>query len=111
MPVDDPGPEPSPRCPAHAEEPHPWPCGPCSDARALHDDWTLQHRLWTAEQAQAEREAFEAAQRAGIDACALCDDDGYHGGLPCHHDPDAPTRAERGLAACRDALGMYTEQP
>jgi hypothetical protein len=100
----DPGPEPSKTCPQHRDEPSPHPCGACGDHRGRWVDWNNDKRLWTSEQASTAARRKAELRRLDITQCAMCDDDGYHGGLPCSHDPLAANRARTGIAACREAL-------
>lgn len=96
--------EPDPRCPRHMEEPSPFPCGACGDAREHRAEWQRQQGY---EQRQArQREANERSRlrRMEIDRCAICDHDGYVGAVLCIHDPEAPERAARGAAKCRAVL-------
>lgn len=37
-----------------------------------------------------------AARLRAARNCNMCDQDGYIGRVLCHHDPDAPARAQRG---------------
>lgn len=95
---------PQPRCTRHLDEPTLHPCGACKEAREVFEEWTRDQELarWAAER-EARRNGARRI-RAAIDACALCDDQGWVGGYLCHHDPDAAERARRGIQACREAL-------
>ena len=93
------------RCERHRDEPSSAPCGSCGDAREHRAEWQRQQGY---EQRQArQREANERARlrRMDIERCGLCDRTGYVWGQICNHDPDAPERAAKGAAACREALG------
>ena len=45
-----------------------------------------------------------ALVQAAIRECDLCDQDGYQGGIVCHHEDFRPA-ARRGIAAVREAMG------
>ncbi|TWS23187.1 hypothetical protein FK268_12775 [Tsukamurella sputi] len=98
---------PPPRCPEHLTEPAPGPCGPCGDARRAHDRWNDQNadrlRRQATDQRRTEREHQAAARRTAIDACTLCNDDGYRGNRVCDH-IDRTHTAARGIARVRAAL-------
>jgi len=61
--------EPPRRCPTHADNPNPPPCGPCGNARRANDAWKEE---------QAERLHADAEhRRRAITECPLCDDHGW----------------------------------
>lgn len=80
------------------------PCAACGDARRRHDDFEQRRRLSALEAQREERELAVAAERAAIRACDMCDERGYRGSLPCHHDPDGDVRHARGMAQVRAVL-------
>jgi hypothetical protein len=96
--------EPPLRCPQHADDPAPHPCGACADAREFHAEWDRTRRLEAAQNASTAARAKAELRRLDIAQCHLCDAAGYYNGRPCTHDPLANVRAERGIAACREAL-------
>lgn len=95
---------PAPRCHRHLDEPTLHPCGACKEAREVFEEWTRDQELARQEADRQARRQEAARIRAAIDACDLCDDQGWVAGFLCRHDPDAPERARRGAQACRDAL-------
>lgn len=96
--------EPPIRCSTHLDEPSHTPCGGCADAREHHREWDRQRRLDIATEASSKAQEKAELRRLDIEQCHQCDEHGYYGGLPCHHDPLIADRARRGLAACREAL-------
>lgn len=75
--------EPPLRCPKHKNDADPPACGPCKSARLAHEAW---------QRGQAENElAHRRSRRAAIDACTLCDDEGWIPGtepvIRCNHRP------------------------
>ena len=97
--------EPPVRCERHIEDDPGHPCGPCGDARRANEEWHRVHIL-AAQEADRHRVREHARLRAlDIERCDLCDRTGYVRGYICNHDPDAPERAAKGAAACREALG------
>jgi hypothetical protein len=95
---------PQPRCTRHLDEPTLHPCGACKEARHEFEEWTRDQELARQETERQARRLEVARIRAAIDACGLCDDQGWAGGFLCRHDPDAAERARRGIQACREAL-------
>lgn len=95
---------PPPRCPQHLEHPTERPCRACGDARATRERWDAAEHIRRAEAASAAAREHAAARQAAVDACAMCDDDGYRDGRVCDHDPDGDDRAARGMAMVRAAL-------
>ncbi len=97
--------EPPTRCRKHAgTDDDPGPCGPCANFRKAHDRWAeREHRRQAQAASTAAHQAAEL-RTAAIEACGLCDADGY---LPtrvvCDHVDRVDTNA-RGMAACRAAL-------
>ena len=92
------------RCPDHAEDPDPPPCGACADARKNRARWDRQ-RADRASQAQADRAREQAeATRLAIAACQQCDQQGYVGAFLCTHDPGQADRARTGAAAASAAI-------
>lgn len=53
---------PAERCPKHADDPEPPPCGQCADARRAAETWDIAHAK---------------AVRGAVRACTLCDGDGW----------------------------------
>lgn len=80
------------------------PCAACGDARHRHEEFEQRRRLSALEAQREEREQVVAAKRAAIRACSMCDDRGYRGSMPCHHDPDGDARHARGMAQVRAVL-------
>ena len=80
------------------------PCAACRDARRRHEDFEQRRRLSVLEAQREERESAVAAEQAAIRACDMCDERGYRGSLPCHHDPDGDARHARGMAQVRAVL-------
>lgn len=95
---------PAPRCRRHLDEPTLHPCGECKEARLEHEEWTRQIALDREEADRLAREDARRRTRAAIEACPMCDDQGWAGGYLCRHDPNAAERARRGAQACREAL-------
>ena len=54
--------------------------------------------------ARDERHALAELARDAVNACDLCDDNGYRGNRVCNHDTDTEARAARGLALVRAQL-------
>lgn len=107
--------EPERRCAKHADadEP-PYYCADCSHALKLHTKWVQAQQ---AVEEQRERDAelerrFEEQQRAeaAIAACALCDSDGYAGGLRVCDHVDRRETARRGSALVRAELDRLATQ-
>lgn len=100
-------PEPATRCrrhralPADAEIPD---CGPCANFRKAHDRWAERQRHTQAKAQSAEAHARAALIAEAIEACNLCDDDGYRNGSVCDHNPHRDDTNARGIAAVRAAL-------
>ncbi len=97
-------PEPSTRCTRHEDDAAHYPCSACAAAVETREAWTAEHHPATG--TPTTRAARAAARvRAGIDGCSLCDTTGH---LPnhrvCDHAPDSIDRANRGMAAVRQAL-------
>lgn len=96
---------PSPKCQDHHDDPDPPPCGACGDARRTRAAWDRDQAAQAALAQQAEAHARAEVSRLAIDACGLCDHQGYlPGGTVCRHDPGNADRAKRGAAAARAAL-------
>jgi hypothetical protein len=75
-------------------------CGIFRRARLAYDE-DLKRRQ--AEARAAERDAAAEALRQAIQACDMCDEDGYADGRVCDHDPFAAERNRRGIAAAKIA--------
>lgn len=80
------------------------PCGQCGDARRAFEVWESDQR-----EHEKRRKSDEARQRAEvarleIDACGMCDHNGYRGHKVCNHDPGEDDRRRRGVALVREAL-------
>ncbi|WP_418346127.1 hypothetical protein [Rhodococcus pyridinivorans] len=76
---------PSSKCPRHINEPNPPACRACGEARQARSDWEARKAR---ESSRARSEAARVAaqdRRAAIDACSLCDGDGYIGTDLCTH--------------------------
>ena len=95
---------PPPRCPRHLNDPDPPNCGQCADARRDREAWDVDQIRAALEAERAEKRAQAEIRRRAIDACDLCDSDGYVGRVLCDHDPDAANRAARGREAVTAAL-------
>lgn len=95
---------PPPRCPKHIETPAEGNCGPCGTARKLREQYDLDQAAEVSARLQAAARDRAAAARAAIDACQLCDDQGYIGGKLCAHDPGQPDRVARGAAVAAAAI-------
>jgi hypothetical protein len=103
------------RCPRHLNTPNPPSCGACADARRARKDFDADTQTareqWAAEQREQarahQREAAELRQRA-IDACDLCDEDGYRNGIVCDH-VDRTETARAGRAAVTAAIKGRTD--
>lgn len=80
------------------------PCAACRDARRRRQEFDQRRRLSALGAQREERELAVAAERAAIRACGMCDDRGYRGSMPCHHDPDGDARHARGMAQVRAVL-------
>src|SRR5690625_205530 len=96
------------RCPGHQNIDIVPPCGGCAAARRQVESQAATTQAAANEReardAQQRREAKKAARRAAIDACDMCDENGYDGSLPCRHDPDTKERTQRGMALVQAAL-------
>ncbi len=91
-------PEPPSRCPKHRGKPeHDGKCPPCGEFRKAHDRWEERDRRRRAQAVSDAAHAAAAVRQAAIDACELCDEDGYRGKLVCSH------RAEESTAGARTA--------
>ena len=92
-------------CPRHPDgNPSGEPCAGCADARRAAAAAEAE-ALQVAKRARSEEVHRQAElKRAAIDACELCNDDGYRAGRVCHHDPEADARNARGRAAVQAAL-------
>lgn len=80
------------------------PCAACGQARRRRQEFEQRRRLSALEAQRAEREQVVATELAAIRACGMCDDRGYRGSMPCHHDPDGDARRARGMAQVRAVL-------
>jgi hypothetical protein len=96
--------EPDPRCPKHMEEPTPYNCGDCTDARIEHTEWERITRIEEIHSAKETARLAAVTRKQAIDACSLCDEDGFVVGSRCNHDPEAAERAQRGAAVAREIL-------
>ncbi|QAY05803.1 hypothetical protein SEA_VASANTI_65 [Gordonia phage Vasanti] len=103
-PTEHAGDPPPPRCSKHTDELKPPPCGACADARRAREEWDAAQTRHRADAARNERHALAELARDAINACTLCDDNGYRGNRVCNHDPDTEARAARGLALVRAQL-------
>lgn len=90
-------------CPKHPEGTD-RPCMPCKRARLDREQWDTRQRQASIESERAERLALAELARTAIDACTLCDHNGYRNARVCDHDPDSEDRAARGLALVRQQL-------
>ncbi len=96
--------EPPPRtCERHPDGTD-MPCAACGNARHRYEEFEQRRRLAALETQRAEREQAVAAERTAIRACGMCDERGYRGSMPCHHDPDGDVRHARGMAQVRAVL-------
>lgn len=95
---------PPPRCPKHIDTPAEGSCGPCGDARKLREQYDLDQAAAAATRTQAAARERAAAARAAIDACQLCDDQGYIGAQTCSHDAGQAARVASGAAAASAAI-------
>ncbi|MGW6376268.1 hypothetical protein ACWFRB_09415 [Rhodococcus sp. NPDC055112] len=94
---------PSPRCPKHPDGTDA-PCRACGDARTAREAWDTEQARHRVETARAEREQQAALVRRQIEACDLCDADGYLGTQVCNHNPAQAEINRRGAALARAAL-------
>lgn len=92
------------RCPQHATDERPPPCGACGDARRAADAIERQHAETTRNDHSAAAWQRAEDRALAIAACHLCDPDGQIGRQTCDHDPAAADRAARGRAAVQAAL-------
>ncbi|NKW26817.1 hypothetical protein GS946_05430 [Rhodococcus hoagii] len=98
------GEPPSQNCSKHPEGTTA-PCRACGDARTARKRWDEAQARAAAEAARAEREAEAEARRREIEACGMCDADGYRNGRPCDHNPDQDAVNARGREKAWAALG------
>ncbi|WFN94151.1 MULTISPECIES: hypothetical protein [Gordonia] len=97
--------DPPPRnCPDHLGDPNPPNCRACGEARQRLEAWQARRAELANEARKADLQRQAEVERAAIDRCDLCNDDGYRGGRVCDHDPEADERNARGIAAAREAL-------
>lgn len=94
----------TPHCPDHPGGTD-QPCRPCGAHRARHAQEHAERERQLAEQRSATTRQNAADRRADIDACDLCDTDGYNRLQVCDHDPHRADRNARGIAEVRAALG------
>lgn len=99
---------PTPHCPQHPEGTD-QPCRACGDARRARQAWETDQTRHAAEAARAEREQRTALTRREIDACNLCDTDGYRGVQVCDHNPDQAEINRRGAERVRAQLAKSQE--
>ncbi|MET7395599.1 hypothetical protein ABZS66_19125 [Dactylosporangium sp. NPDC005572] len=93
------------QCPEHLEDPDPPACGRCASARKARERWDREQVATASAAQQARARDHAATARAAIDACKLCDDQGYRGTQVCSHDPTQADRARNGAAAARAVAG------
>ncbi|MEU9805463.1 hypothetical protein [Mycobacterium sp. NPDC050853] len=106
------GNEPHTRCKLHRDDPDDVEdnCGPCANFRKAHERWTQrQTNAQSAARTQAVHEAAELRAQA-INACDLCDHDGYRNGQVCNHNPAQADTNARGRQLVRAALSSRTEE-
>jgi hypothetical protein len=97
--------EPPTRCPKHANDDNPPPCGACGSARRAREAWDAQQTAIVKQRRTTELERLAQAKAIAVANCDLCDDNGYAGSaVPCDHDPEAAERAARGRARVAAAL-------
>nr|WP_237082091.1 hypothetical protein [Mycobacteroides abscessus] len=94
-----PPPEFCPRHPGGTDDP----CRACRRHRELRAQWAADDVTLAAAAQRAQREAERDIQRHAIDACPMCDNDGYRGGRVCDH-VDRSAIAKAGAARARAAL-------
>ncbi|MGN7133399.1 hypothetical protein ACTHQY_09010 [Rhodococcoides corynebacterioides] len=77
------GEEPPLECPKHQGDPNPPKCGACKAARLAHEKWSQNRR--------EDEIAIRRSRRTEIDACRICDDQGWVIGaepvIRCTHQP------------------------
>nr|WP_237172549.1 hypothetical protein [Prescottella equi] len=95
---------PNPHCPKHPGGTS-TPCTACGVARAARRRWDDNERRRQAEEARAEREREAETKRRAIEACGLCDGDGYRNRRPCDHNPDQDETNARGREKAWAAIG------
>ncbi|UVT31617.1 RepA-like replication initiator [Mycobacterium phage Mask] len=108
-------PEPPTRCrrhrplPADAEIPD---CGPCANFRKAHDRWTERQARAQAEARSAANHTRAALITQAIQACDMCDDDGYVLGTTrvCDH-VDRTRTITRGMELLRTEMGWTDPDP
>lgn len=93
------------RCWKHQDVTDPPACGGCREARLAAEQAEARARDNRQRTEHVEQLRQSQAYRREVERCDLCDMRGYlPSGAVCRHDKDAPRRAKRGAAACRDAL-------
>ncbi|GAA2071901.1 hypothetical protein [Williamsia deligens] len=106
-------PEPPTRCARHASAPldeHIPNCGPCANFRKAHERWAERQRRREAEAVSARARAHAETRQAAIDACSMCNANGYRGLQLCSHDPGQDETNRDGLKAAREALAKAQAQ-
>lgn len=84
------------------------PCHDCRTLRELHERWTASRKRAADATRAAERKAKSEIERRAVEACSLCDDDGYRGTTLCTHEPP---RTRPTLREQFEALRAETAQP
>lgn len=103
--------EPPTTCPEHENDANPPPCGACKQARETHEQWARNRAAQAALRTQAAARERADLRRAEIDACGICDAQGYIGNQVCTHDPGQAARAARGAAEARNRLSGLAGGP
>lgn len=94
---------PSPFCDRHPDGAD-HPCGPCGEARRAAEAWEAEQQHAAKARLSVDAQARAEVRRAAIEACGLCDDDGYRDGRLCHHRPEQDAINARGVEECRKVL-------
>ena len=76
---------PSSKCPRHINEPNPPACRACGEARQARGDWEARKARESSRARSAEAHARAQERRRAIEACSLCDGEGYIGSDLCAH--------------------------
>lgn len=61
------------------------PCHPCGEARRRHREWESAQKRALSERRSSEARAAAQLRAQAINACSVCDDDGYVGSALCGH--------------------------
>jgi len=98
-------------CSKHINNPTTAPCRPCGDARRARESWDREQAI-ASKLAISEQARERARKRAEeIEACNLCNDNGYFGTTVCDHKPNRLATNRNGMALVRAALSKGKEGP